>query len=1075
MTVSLTAQAEPYLALAQKLVDGRITEDQLPDHTTNLPPLHRELLDYLAAQADDASLRLPKYSWAAAAVADAVASHLPDVPFLQALAAWYLARAANAWTRPRRVETAVARARAGFTALGESGWLAACDWQLNALPWTRPNFQQAAAELASALAGLEKEGWDAFAADCRLSLAYAHLLTGDFDAAARETESSQQYFNTSPTPLGQGRCLLTQASYLRRQSKFNRAQDCLQEALTFFETQAATVYVGMTKFQLALAAWLSAGDFQAAESHFKRAADIFENADLPLWSGQCYGGLAQIYNNLGRLAEAGEALRKAGEVYGRFQIRGLQADNLLDSAEWELVRGNFTSSLSYLIQAKYLYEQIGNRWLPVVITKMQGELMFQLGRYFQALHHLEQALTHFQELEIPHREAECGTSLAHIWLYLGRFDLAHDYVDAVIDYYRRANQFLALPEIYNLRARIFFEAGRENDAIDALQQALAAAQRQNNQAQTALGQRLLGEALPQAGEKASAFAYLQAAAGQFEEMGLVMEQAACQAAWGRYYQQLADPQAARTAWTRSLQLSQGMMPDISWPAHAGLAQIAAAAGENQMALEQYRLAGQSLAQVRSGLWQANLIGSYFGRPSEVMDEAVAFAAKIGSVTDVVTFVEDHKATLAARHINNGRLNSPQDGSASDGLMSLASEVRWLQEKIRVDFKDRQGWLRPAEERRLRQQLVQKVKAYSALKDKLEREQPLDHSAVDKPFDLTRFRQLAQSRLGHSWLALDFHLADKQLHTILVTPTDCLVWSKPISGRIRLALHLLNQPGRAGQDLTAVDLAALGNWLVPDEVRHLLTADTTLIIAPHRQLHRLPWAAITVAEQPLVATSIPVVVPSLNVLMALWQRPYHPRPLLDNGLLLAISDFQGRYPALPHVEREANALGVYFAANGRQLRETEATKDNLCQLRADNGLSQFSCWHIASHAFHDPVNGRLSGLALYDGDIWLDELWDCAPLPPLVVLSGCNSSQSLVYDGDEHVGLAVTCLAAGAQSFVGNLWPVPDVAVARLMPAFYAHIAAGRSAAEALALAQRESWQRKEPAFYWSGFCCTGEP
>lgn len=297
----------------------------------------------------------------------------------------------------------------------------------------------------------------------------------------------------------------------------------------------------------------------------------------------------------------------------------------------------------------------------------------------------------------------------------------------------------------------------------------------------------------------------------------------------------------------------------------------------------------------------------------------------------------------------------------------------------------------------------------------------------------------------------------------------------ISGRIRLVLHLLNRPNWAGQDLTTADLAVLGNWLVPDEVRHLLTADTTLIIASHRQLHRLPWAALTVNDQPLVAASIPVVAPSLNALMALWQRPYRSRSPLDNGLLLAVSDFQGRYPALPHVEREANALATYFTANGRQLRGPQATRDNLYKLRADNGLSQFSCWHIASHAFHDPVNGRLSGLALYDGDIWLDELWECAPLPPLVVLSGCNGSQSLVYEGDEHVGLAITCLAAGAQSFVGTLWPVPDTVVARLMPTFYAHLVAGRSTAEALALAQREAWQHEEPASYWSGFCCIGEP
>jgi hypothetical protein len=48
MTVPLTTLAEPYLKLAETLVAGRISEDERPDLTANLPPLHRELLDYLA-------------------------------------------------------------------------------------------------------------------------------------------------------------------------------------------------------------------------------------------------------------------------------------------------------------------------------------------------------------------------------------------------------------------------------------------------------------------------------------------------------------------------------------------------------------------------------------------------------------------------------------------------------------------------------------------------------------------------------------------------------------------------------------------------------------------------------------------------------------------------------------------------------------------------------------------------------------------------------------------------------------------------------------------------------------------
>ncbi len=121
----MTAQpavVDAYLEIAKSLFDGRLAEDTLPKAATSLPPLNQPLLDQLAAQAEEAGLAQPRHGWAMTAVADA-AAEVTDDPFLKALAAWYLARAANVWCRLDRVQTAVTRARTGFTALGEAGWL----------------------------------------------------------------------------------------------------------------------------------------------------------------------------------------------------------------------------------------------------------------------------------------------------------------------------------------------------------------------------------------------------------------------------------------------------------------------------------------------------------------------------------------------------------------------------------------------------------------------------------------------------------------------------------------------------------------------------------------------------------------------------------------------------------------------------------------------------------------------------------------------------------------------------------------------------------------------------------------
>jgi CHAT domain-containing protein len=151
------------------------------------------------------------------------------------------------------------------------------------------------------------------------------------------------------------------------------------------------------------------------------------------------------------------------------------------------------------------------------------------------------------------------------------------------------------------------------------------------------------------------------------------------------------------------------------------------------------------------------------------------------------------------------------------------------------------------------------------------------------------------------------------------------------------------------------------------------------------------------------------------------------------------------------------------------------------LAGAKGLAaHYTFWHIATHAFYDGLSGRFSGVALSDRDIWLDEVQQLGPLPPLVTLSACSGGHSLVYAGDEHISLTLTCLAAGAQSVVSSLWPVRDEAMPELMQQFYHYYAqsSGR-AALALALAQRDACSDgrppNRPPAQWGALQCFGCP
>ena len=404
----------------------------------------------------------------------------------------------------------------------------------------------------------------------------------------------------------------------------------------------------------------------------------------------------------------------------------------------------------------------------------------------------------------------------------------------------------------------------------------------------------------------------------------------------------------------------------------------------------------------------------------------------------------------------------------------------MQDEILQSVYANPGFIRPAAEIRLRQQFLEKVQHYYRQSARIQR-QNWSEQHVNDPiatdFDLAQFRALASQQIGHdNWLALDYYLTDDALYGAVVTPDDHFVFTNSISGVILRSLHRF--PSAPAEQIATDLFAQLGMWLLPDAVQSLLDPETHLLIAPHKQLHQLPWAALPVsAEQKLLVNScIPSIVPSLSTLYSLWLR------FRDNAepeehseaLLLALSEFNGRYPPLPEVDVEAEAIGSMPGLNVKKLQQEQATWGALRDLSNGHGLSQFSFWHIATHAFHDAIAGRLSGIAVYDRDIWIDYLWQCAPLPHLVTLSACSGNRSKLYAGDEQVGLASTCLAAGAQTIIGSLRPIQDLNAARLMVDFYNYYIGGNSAAQALVLAQRSALAQGT-ATDWAFFTCIGAP
>ena len=103
---------------------------------------------------------------------------------------------------------------------------------------------------------------------------------------------------------------------------------------------------------------------------------------------------------------------------------------------------------------------------------------------------------------------------------------------------------------------------------------------------------------------------------------------------------------------------------------------------------------------------------------------------------------------------------------------------------------------------------------------------------------------------------------------------------------------------------------------------------------------------------------------------------------------------------------------------------------------------------------------------------------------LVVLSACETAVPLSPNGDvmeggglEIAGLANQFRRAGVPRLLASLWQVSDESTAALMARFYAALGEGRSATEALAVAQRVLLNdpTQSHPFYWAPFILIGNP
>lgn len=213
---------------------------------------------------------------------------------------------------------------------------------------------------------------------------------------------------------------------------------------------------------------------------------------------------------------------------------------------------------------------------------------------------------------------------------------------------------------------------------------------------------------------------------------------------------------------------------------------------------------------------------------------------------------------------------------------------------------------------------------------------------------------------------------------------------------------------------------------------MLSASRALIVVPDEGLERVAFASL------LDATTGRRLVERLPVAIApsamLRTSPPRTRP----SSLAAVELPSGREAgsaALPEAAAEVTEIASLYRAVTR-VRESDAGAESIARV-----ASSADILHIAGHTSNDDASGGAS-LALGTGSISARSVAAMRGVPPLVVLSACNTLRRPPDHDRRVLSLGGAFVAAGATSVFGTLAPVGDADARAIVLALHKQLALG---------------------------------
>ncbi|CAA9389495.1 MAG: hypothetical protein AVDCRST_MAG74-905 [uncultured Pyrinomonadaceae bacterium] len=852
----------------------------------------------------------------------------------------------------------------------------------------------------------------------------ALLTEGKFDSALNTLDKSAEIFQTINKEYEAARTQVAKLYPLALLGRYHEAVVCGKNALKIFEKYGDELTSG--KIEMNLGNTASRCELHAqAEKFYLAAHERFLKNDETTWLTMAKNGLAITYAALNQFKKAENFYSQALRLAKAAKMSVTEAEIEASMGNLALFRGDYNRALKFLELSRRKYETLQMPHQTAVAALEIADVYLELNLTAEAVAIYERVAGELRKLKMQGEEARARANFGRVAAVLNRTATARRELKKAALLYVLENNKVGAATVKLNEAMLELNLQNYRKALNLTEEAESFLNQSENIRHLLSARWLRAEALRNLGENEKA------------------------------------RQLLFRVYAESIKQEQ---PNTAQTAQISLGKLAASEEDYAQAKKHFRGAIRLIERARAPLAAEEFRMAFLADKLTPFELIAKIHLAENKFKAAFLMIEKARSRSLAESLGNS------SETANDGENKVSAE---LLEKLEI-AREQLNWfysrLRRADDAEIENLQTEAKKREKAVADLLRQIASTDESKFGERHFLD-FARL-QDQLGERRALLEFVNFDGNLSVFVVTDkkirfvADLAKESEILRllenlhfqfGSLRYGARVLESFLPELKKRALFYLRKLYEKLIKPIEIFIEKRDLTIV--PVGALYYVPFHALYDDTNYQIEMREIVYAPSATVWQFLASKPQRK---LRNALLIGYADER-----IPLVAREIENLKKIFT------KSKSLTGERATFAAFTENARRFDVLHLACHGQFRPENPLFSSLHLADGFVTVRDVCAQKLRAEIVTLSACETGLNKIFAGDEILGLARGFLSAGAKSLVLSLWAVNDEATADLMQNFYAELQTGKTASEALKIAQCKFIERGVHPYFWSPFALIG--